>query len=49
MSIKFFEEYGDWIIEQREIKADLNKRPQSDYNSDLLYGMEGSFKKIEID
>lgn len=47
--IKKLEEYVPWFKEQDDVKADETKRPGKPTNYEDLFGMEGSFKQLNID
>ncbi|XP_069698920.1 alpha-tocopherol transfer protein-like [Periplaneta americana] len=47
--IKKMESYRDWFLEQDKMISDESKRPGKAVNSGELFGIEGSFRKLNID
>ncbi|KAL3271401.1 hypothetical protein HHI36_021882 [Cryptolaemus montrouzieri] len=47
--IKKMVEYTPWFKEQEALKADESKRPGKPTNYDDLFGLDGSFRQLEID
>ncbi|XP_045468130.1 alpha-tocopherol transfer protein-like isoform X2 [Harmonia axyridis] len=47
--IKKLEEYTPWFKDQENVKADESKRPGKPTNYNDLFGLEGSFKQLNID
>lgn len=46
---KKVEEYRDWFIEDAQYGVDESKRPGKPKSADELFGVEGSFRKLNID
>ncbi|XP_069698919.1 alpha-tocopherol transfer protein-like [Periplaneta americana] len=47
--IKKMESYRDWFLEQDKMISDESKRPGKALNSGELFGIDGSFRKLNID
>lgn len=47
--VKKLEEYGPWFKAQEDQIADESKRPGKPTNYDDLFGLDGSFKQLQID
>lgn len=44
------ESYRNWFLEQEEARSDESKRSDGTAkNSSVLFGIEGSFRKLEVD
>ncbi|KAJ2953518.1 hypothetical protein O0L34_g1121 [Tuta absoluta] len=43
------ENYREWFINEEEAHSDESKRPGTPKNSSNLWGVEGSFRKLEVD
>ncbi|XP_077292354.1 retinol-binding protein pinta-like [Arctopsyche grandis] len=44
-----FEDYSDWFLEEAKYKSDENKRPGKPKTSETLFGIEGSFRQLNLD
>lgn len=50
--IEYFAECKDWLVAEQNLKADLKKKIEEDNPADEIigeYGVEGSFRKINLD
>ncbi|KAK9754082.1 CRAL/TRIO domain [Popillia japonica] len=47
--IKLLEENAQYLIEEEAEIADETKRTEKSKNSDAIFGIEGSFKKLDFD
>jgi hypothetical protein len=47
--LKKLESYRDWFLEQDNMKSDESKRIRRDFNSGDLFGLEGSFRQLNVD
>ncbi|KAH9645182.1 hypothetical protein HF086_005727 [Spodoptera exigua] len=43
------ESYRDWFLKQEEARSEESKRPGCPKNSSNLFGVEGSFRRLEVD
>ncbi|CAB3231193.1 unnamed protein product [Arctia plantaginis] len=44
------ESYRDWFLQQEEVRSDESKRSDgTSKNSSIVFGIEGSFRKLEVD
>ncbi|XP_077291627.1 retinol-binding protein pinta-like [Arctopsyche grandis] len=46
---KKLEDYRDWFLEEAKYKSDENKRPGKPKTSETLFGIEGSFRQLNVD
>lgn len=44
-----FEKYRDWFKEEEALRVDESKRQGKAKNSGDVFGLEGSFQKLDID
>ncbi len=51
MTLEYFKEFREWILQQREVKADLTKKPGPyvKKENNAVFGVNDCFKKIEVD
>jgi hypothetical protein len=47
--IKKLASYRDWFLEQDKMKSDESKRIRKTFNSEDLFGFEGSFRQLNVD
>jgi hypothetical protein len=47
--LKKLESYRDWFLEQDKMKSDESKRIGKAFNSGDLFGIEGSFRQLNVD
>ncbi|GBP00809.1 Alpha-tocopherol transfer protein-like [Eumeta japonica] len=47
--IKILEEYKEWFVRQEKIKANESLRPGKPTDYDELFGIDGSFRQLNID
>lgn len=43
------EAHRDWFLKEPTLRVDEARRPGKAENSGTVFGMEGSFKKLELD
>ncbi|XP_063839117.1 uncharacterized protein LOC135088160 [Ostrinia nubilalis] len=43
------ESYRDWFLKEESTRSDESKRPGTPKTSSALFGVEGSFRKLEVD
>jgi hypothetical protein len=48
-TVELLEHYRDWFKEEEAFRVDESKRLGRPNNSGEIFGMEGSFKKLDID
>nr|XP_022905855.1 alpha-tocopherol transfer protein-like isoform X1 [Onthophagus taurus] len=48
-SVKIIEDNADFLLENEKLKTDESKRMGKRTNYDNIFGVEGSFKKLELD
>lgn len=48
-TVELMERYRDWFKEEETFRVDESKRLGNPKNAAEIFGMEGSFKKLEID
>ncbi|XP_038215661.1 alpha-tocopherol transfer protein-like [Zerene cesonia] len=43
------ESYRDWFLAEEKIRSDESKRPEKPKTASSLFGIEGSFRKLDVD
>jgi hypothetical protein len=48
-TVELLERYSDWFKEEETFRVDESKRLGNPKNAGEIFGIEGSFKKLDID